>query len=85
MFLKSLWCINYSIRTITRVIPTGEKMNFAKTRFIPKFGAHPSEGWGWGMAHPLSAKVNKPLMRFATVFAKNCPKGLPIKHEVPAW
>ena len=62
MFLKRLWVIYESIRTITRVIPTGEQKDLAKTRFIRKLMALPSEGWGWGKEQPKHKKVKNFLI-----------------------
>ena len=37
------------------VIPTPNQKDFAKTKFLMGDFAHPSEGWGWGMAHAHSS------------------------------
>ena len=77
MFLKGLWGITNGIRTITSVIPTLSEKDFVKSRFIPKLGAHPSEGWGWGTELLGRAKVNKSLMTFS--------KSMLLLNHTAAW
>ncbi len=85
MFLKRLWVIYESIRTITRVIPTGEQKDLAKTRFIRKLMALPSERWGWWVERLYQKKVNKSLTKFLKLSAKNYEKNWSLNHEATIW
>ena len=63
MNIKNYSSINKLNRSIESVILTLNEKDFAKSKFISNRGAHPSEGWEWGMAHLLLAKVNKSLIK----------------------
>ena len=63
MFLKSLWFIHKSIRTITSVIPTLAQKNFTRIKFLLEDVAHPSEGWGWRTVQLRRLKANKTLIK----------------------
>lgn len=63
MNIKYLHSISIFNRSITSVLTTLDEKGFVKTKFIPKRGAHPSEGWGWGTAHLEHPKVNKSLIK----------------------
>ena len=63
MNIKNCSSINKLNRSIKSVILTLDEKDFVKSKFISNRGAHPSEGWGRGMARLLLAKVNKSLIK----------------------